>query len=140
MPEPVLPDDEPASAWPGASLRASREEATVAPRTTPEPEAPRAVGEARDPGKADALQPPDPEQLPDEDDDESPRLATAEQAREATEEEGMRLWTVEHLQNQRPAFNDMPEPEGELPSLRQLTPPEPHQPNFSREQLAEMAE
>jgi S-DNA-T family DNA segregation ATPase FtsK/SpoIIIE len=34
----------------------------------------------------------------------------------------------------------MPEPEGELPSLRLLTLPEPHQPNYSDQQLADMAE
>jgi S-DNA-T family DNA segregation ATPase FtsK/SpoIIIE len=50
------------------------------------------------------------------------------------------LWTVEHLQSQRPVLDDMPEPEGDLPSLRLLTPPEPHQPNYTDQELADMAE
>ncbi len=52
----------------------------------------------------------------------------------------MRLWTVEHLQSQRPVLDELPEPEGELPSLRLLTPPEPQQQNYTGDQLAEMAE
>ncbi|MDN6179808.1 MAG: DNA translocase FtsK 4TM domain-containing protein [Halomonas subglaciescola] len=50
------------------------------------------------------------------------------------------LWTVEHLQSQRPVLDDMPEPEGDVPSYRLLTPPEPHQPNYTDQELAEMAE
>ncbi len=53
---------------------------------------------------------------------------------------GPTLWTVEHLQSQRPAFETLPEPEGEVPSLQLLTPAEPHQPNYTEEQLADMAE
>ncbi|WP_317629606.1 DNA translocase FtsK [Halomonas sp. 7T] len=53
---------------------------------------------------------------------------------------GPTLWTVEHLQSQRPAFETLDEPEGEVPSLQLLTPPEPHQPNYTEEQLADMAE
>lgn len=53
---------------------------------------------------------------------------------------GPTLWTVEHLQSQRPAFETLPEPEGEVPSLQLLTPAEPHQPNYTDEQLADMAE
>ncbi|PRY66462.1 S-DNA-T family DNA segregation ATPase FtsK/SpoIIIE [Vreelandella songnenensis] len=53
---------------------------------------------------------------------------------------GPTLWTVEHLQNQRPVFETLPEPEGEVPSLQLLTPAEPHQPNYTDEQLADMAE
>ncbi|WP_338035629.1 DNA translocase FtsK [Billgrantia antri] len=69
------------------------------------------------------------------------RVATAEQAREAAEEpDGPTLWTVEHLQSQRPVLDDMPEPDGELPSLRLLTPAEPHQQNYTEQQLADMAE
>ncbi|WP_422674222.1 DNA translocase FtsK 4TM domain-containing protein [Billgrantia bachuensis] len=69
------------------------------------------------------------------------RVATAEQAREAAEEpDGPTLWTVEHLQSQRPVLDDMPEPDGELPSLRLLTPAEPHQQNYTQQQLADMAE
>ncbi|KAA0011272.1 DNA translocase FtsK [Billgrantia pellis] len=69
------------------------------------------------------------------------RFATAEQARAAAAEpNGPALWTVEHLQSQRPVLDDMPEPDGELPSLRLLTPPEPHQQNYTEAQLADMAE
>ncbi|RUR33503.1 DNA translocase FtsK [Vreelandella andesensis] len=50
------------------------------------------------------------------------------------------LWTVEHLQSQRPAFETFDEPEGDVPSLQLLTPPEPHEPNYTDEQLADMAE
>lgn len=72
---------------------------------------------------------------------EAPRLASAEQGRAAAAEpEGPTLWTVEHLQNQRPQFNDASEPDGELPNLRLLTPAEVHQPNYTPEQLASMAE
>ncbi len=70
-----------------------------------------------------------------------PSIATAEQARAAAADpEGPTLWTVEHLQSQRPVLDDMPEPDGELPSLRLLTPPEPHQQNYTEQQLADMAE
>ncbi len=55
-------------------------------------------------------------------------------------DEGPALWTVEHLQSQRPAFETTDEPEGDVPSLQLLTPAEPHQPNYSDEQLADMAE
>ncbi|MDY7115973.1 DNA translocase FtsK 4TM domain-containing protein [Halomonas sp. SSL-5] len=198
VPEPMLPDDdEPAAAWHGPALRASRddeapvvepsrvaeapEEGRVAPAAAsqgPKPagnerrepslsgghldgdgtdddeprltwdepavaeeaEAPAAVTEAPESDSPARLQPPEPEQLLDADEPDTPRVATAEQAREATEEEGMRLWTVEHLQNQRPVLDDLPEPDGELPSLRLLTPPEPQKQNYSADQLAEMAE
>ncbi|WP_072821624.1 DNA translocase FtsK [Modicisalibacter ilicicola] len=75
-------------------------------------------------------------------DDESPqRVASAEQAREAAADpQGPTLWTVEHLQNQRPAMDDLAEPDGDLPSVRLLTPPEPAKPNYSPQQLADMAE
>ncbi|EHJ93129.1 DNA translocase ftsK [Vreelandella boliviensis LC1] len=55
-------------------------------------------------------------------------------------DEGPALWTVEHLQSQRPAFETLDEPEGDVPSLQLLTPAEPYQPNYSDEQLADMAE
>ncbi|WP_245888689.1 DNA translocase FtsK [Halomonas denitrificans] len=122
----------------------------LAPQASREPrEAPHAPTETtlrRDPGVA----PPEPAEEEDEPamggvdralEDDVPRVASAEQAREAAEEpEGPALWTVEHLQNQRPMFDDLPEPDGELPSLRLLTPPEPQQRNYSEQQLAEMAE
>lgn len=73
--------------------------------------------------------------------DATPRVANAEQARAAAEDiDGPTLWTVEHLQSQRPVMDDLPEPDGELPSLRLLTPPEPIQPNYTPQQLADMAE
>ncbi len=70
-----------------------------------------------------------------------PRVATAEQAQAAADDpQGPALWTVEHLQSQRPVMDNMPEPDGEFPSLRLLTPPDPHQPNYTPDQLADMAE
>ncbi|WP_447555754.1 DNA translocase FtsK 4TM domain-containing protein [Vreelandella sp. EE22] len=97
-----------------------------------------------------------PEVVPEpvwEDDDEpepapaplAPRAARQEPTfaseRVASEPDtGPTLWTVEHLQNQRPAFETFDEPEGEVPSLQLLTPPEPHQPNYTDEQLSDMAE
>ncbi|EWH00361.1 hypothetical protein Q427_19915, partial [Halomonas sp. BC04] len=69
------------------------------------------------------------------------RVATAEQARAAAAQpEGPTLWTVEHLQSQRPQFDELAEPDGELPSLRLLTPAEPHQQNYTEQQLTDMAE
>ena len=71
----------------------------------------------------------------------SPHLATAEQGRAATDQpDGPALWTVEHLQSQRPQLEGLPEPSGELPSLRLLTPPEAYQPNYTDAQLTDMAE
>ena len=90
-----------------------------------------------------------PESLASEPDDVEPsvepqgesRVATAEQARAAAAQpEGPTLWTVEHLQSQRPQFDELAEPDGELPSLRLLTPAEPHQQNYTEQQLTDMAE
>ena len=67
-----------------------------------------------------------------------PTFASQESVPES--DEGPALWTVEHLQSQRPAFETLDEPEGEVPSLQLLTPAEPHQPNYTDEQLADMAE
>ncbi|QJQ97124.1 DNA translocase FtsK [Halomonas sp. PA5] len=68
-------------------------------------------------------------------------LATAEQARAAVvDPQGPTLWTVEHLQSQRPQFDHLPDPDGDLPSLRLLTPAEAQKPNYTPEQLAGMAE
>ncbi|WP_280951303.1 DNA translocase FtsK 4TM domain-containing protein [Salinicola sp. CR57] len=66
-------------------------------------------------------------------------LATADQARAAAEDQPT-LWTVEHLQSQRPVMDDLPEPSGNLPSIRLTTPADPEQPNYSPEQLEDMAE
>ncbi|APE31762.1 cell division protein FtsK [Halomonas aestuarii] len=103
-----------------------------------------AVPVRRDPG----FSPPEPEADEHEAEadeheagENAPRVASAEQARQAEDEpDGPALWTVEHLQNQRPMFDHLPEPDGELPSMRLLTPPEPQQRNYSQQQLAEMAE
>ncbi|WP_404413532.1 DNA translocase FtsK 4TM domain-containing protein [Vreelandella aquamarina] len=65
-----------------------------------------------------------------------PSVSTAD----PVDDESMTLWTVEHLQNQRPVLEGMPEPDGDVPSLRLLTPPEPQKPNYSEQQLADMAE
>ncbi|WP_302141833.1 DNA translocase FtsK [Halomonas alkalicola] len=133
-------DDEPRLAWdePEQVDSADRADSAVEPPRPPAPEAPAQ--------RSAALQPPEPEEFEEAFDgdaqgsDATPRLATAEQAREAADESGMRLWTVEHLQSQRPVLDELPEPEGELPSLRLLTPPEPQQQNYTGDQLAEMAE
>ncbi|NAO96677.1 DNA translocase FtsK [Halomonas sp. Choline-3u-9] len=69
---------------------------------------------------------------------QEPSFAPEESTPEA--DEGPALWTVEHLQSQRPAFETLDEPEGDVPSLQLLTPAEPYQPNYSDEQLADMAE
>lgn len=133
-------DDEPRLAWgePEQVGSGDRADSAVEPPRPPAPEAPSQ--------RSSALQPPEPEEPEEAFDgdgqggDAPPRLATAEQGREAADESGMRLWTVEHLQNQRPVLDELPEPEGELPSLRLLTPPEPQQQNYTGDQLAEMAE
>ncbi|MGQ7243630.1 DNA translocase FtsK 4TM domain-containing protein [Salinicola sp. V024] len=68
-----------------------------------------------------------------------PNVATAAQARAAAGDQPT-LWTVEHLQSQRPVMDDMPEPSGNLPSIRLTTPADPEQPNYTPEQLEDMAE
>ena len=50
-----------------------------------------------------------------------------------------RLWTVEHLQNQRPA-TEFAEPVGEMPSTALLTPAGVSQPSYTQEELDDMAE
>ncbi|SDL41179.1 DNA translocase FtsK [Franzmannia pantelleriensis] len=107
-------------------------------------EAPRVSDAVDDVADADETSPgvePQPAPEPERPPVEAPRVASAEQGRAAADEpSGPALWTVEHLQNQRPQFSEVTEPDGELPSLRLLTPPEPHQPNYTQEQLASMAE
>ncbi len=56
------------------------------------------------------------------------------------DDEAPALWTVEHLQNQRPEAVPSTEPEGALPTLRLLTPTGEQKPNYTDEQLADMAE
>ncbi|WP_148254370.1 DNA translocase FtsK 4TM domain-containing protein [Aidingimonas lacisalsi] len=73
--------------------------------------------------------------------DDTPSIASAEQGQAAAADpRSPALWTVEHLQSQRPQLDAFPEPDGQLPSLRLLTPPEARQPNYTTDQLADMAE
>ncbi|MBB3229367.1 DNA translocase FtsK [Halomonas stenophila] len=118
VPEPVLPDDDDAPLAPWQAETRPVAEEPAAPRPSP----------------------PSPAEGTATDDHDGPRQATAEQAREATDDAAPTLWTVEHLQSQRPEMEAFADPEGELPSLRLLTPPQAHQPNYSDAQLAEMAE
>ena len=70
------------------------------------------------------------------------RLATAEDAQAAASDpSGPTLWTVEHMQSQRHEGADHEdEPEGDLPQLSLLTPPDAQKPNYSEEELDQMAE
>lgn len=165
IPEPVLPDDGGAlaggaiAAGAGAGLLAATHEAprsvsSQASSSSPRPSSAEDAGqrvqqEAERSDAGTSAEPPRAEPGHDaaganvaggHDSVGEGRVATAEQAREAADNDGPTLWTVEHLQSQRPGFDDLPEPDGELPSLRLLTPPEPHQPNYTEQQLADMAE
>ncbi|MEQ6916678.1 DNA translocase FtsK [Halomonas aquatica] len=148
VPEPVLPDDdEVMPAWQGPALRASRGDDPLGGSLDESSDDAMGPGTADDPApvrRAPGVSPPEPETDEGQEEgagEDEPRVATAEQARQAEDEpEGPALWTVEHLQNQRPMFDDLPEPDGELPSMRLLTPPVPQQRNYSQQQLAEMAE
>ncbi|CAM4118721.1 DNA translocase FtsK 4TM domain-containing protein [Vreelandella rituensis] len=119
VPEPVWDDEEPE---PLPTFR----ETPAAPREKP-PEEPRQEERYVSPPEVSIPEAPE-------------REALEEVASTANAGDEPALWTVEHLQSQRPVFEDMPEPEGELPSLRLLTPPTPHQPNYTEQQLADMAE
>ncbi|MGM0982399.1 MAG: DNA translocase FtsK 4TM domain-containing protein [Pseudomonadota bacterium] len=164
VPEPVLPDDdEEFSAWQSPTLRAYRDETSLdgPAETTRDSDQASEEGDQADAppvrassggspaasegvvddavdttGQRDSgVAPPAPSS------ETAPQVATAEQGREAADApEGPALWTVEHLQSQRPVLDGLPEPDGELPSLRLLTPPQPQQRNYSEQQLAEMAE
>ena len=169
IPEPVLPDDGGAlaggaiAAGAGAGLLAATHEAprsvsSQAPSSSPRPSSAEDAGQdagqrvQQEAERSDAGTPAEPPRAEPghdaaggnvgggHDSVGEGRVATAEQAREAADNDGPTLWTVEHLQSQRPGFDDLPEPDGELPSLRLLTPPEPHQPNYTEQQLADMAE
>nr|WP_106479053.1 DNA translocase FtsK 4TM domain-containing protein [Phytohalomonas tamaricis] len=76
----------------------------------------------------------------------SPRIpdtqAYVDEPEEPREEEytGPTLWTVEHLQNQRPNPDTLPEPIGRLPSIQLLTPADKYEPTYTPEQLEQMAE
>ncbi|MDZ7852252.1 MAG: DNA translocase FtsK 4TM domain-containing protein [Halomonas sp.] len=168
VPEPVLPDDdEVMPAWQGAALRAQRDEespdgpaetspgsdhtadegeqADAPPARSSSETSPATSSGAFDDDKddgGDAIDQRGSGVAPSEPSSETaPQVATAEQGREAADApEGPALWTVEHLQSQRPVLDGLPEPDGDLPSLRLLTPPQPQQRNYSEEQLADMAE
>ncbi|MEO1853848.1 MULTISPECIES: DNA translocase FtsK [Chromohalobacter] len=73
---------------------------------------------------------------------ETPEARAAEPSASEPEgdDEAPALWTVEHLQNQRPETVPSTEPEGALPTLRLLTPTGEQKPNYTDEQLADMAE
>ncbi len=143
IPEPVLPDDGGAlagGAVAGASLLAATHEA---PRPAARPDAGHSTETPQQSPQSPPVQPlgvQQPQQPPSQAPAGEGPIATAEQGRAAADSGGPTLWTVEHLQSQRPGLEDMPEPDGELPSLRLLTPPEPHQPNYTEQQLADMAE
>ncbi|MGY4877968.1 DNA translocase FtsK 4TM domain-containing protein [Vreelandella aquamarina] len=81
----------------------------------------------------------EPDALPEQAPASTSPLTDAQDAA-SSDDDTMTLWTVEHLQSQRPVLEGMPEPDGDVPSLRLLTPPEPQKPNYSEEQLADMAE
>ncbi|CAM3454795.1 DNA translocase FtsK [Halomonas lysinitropha] len=161
VPEPVLPDDDQElSAWQSPALRAYRDETSLDgpaetardsdqtreegdPADAPPVRASSGASPAASEGVMDdavnttghrdsGVAPPAPSS------ETAPQVATAEQGREAADAPA--LWTVEHLQSQRPVLDGLPEPDGDLPSLRLLTPPQPQQRNYSEQQLAEMAE
>ncbi|WP_136247727.1 DNA translocase FtsK [Halomonas borealis] len=141
------PSPEPAAAPPAREREADDPAASVPER--PEPRrVPEVIPEPVLPDDDDVPLPAAPRSSEPPHQEESPRqeaspanMASADQARQAAEEgDGPALWTVEHLQNQGAEVEAYAEPEGELPSLRLLTPPQDHQPNYTDEQLAEMAE
>ncbi|MDN3526097.1 DNA translocase FtsK 4TM domain-containing protein [Halomonas sabkhae] len=151
VPEPILPDDDdlPAvmpgattsSASPAATGRAATEHRTGRSEQGAHDAGTAPGADAATPaGEAGAGRPAAPHATSGMQDDAASQTATAEQGRDAASSAGPALWTVEHLQNQRPSYEEFSEPDGELPSLRLLTPPEPHQPNYTSEQLADMAE
>lgn len=113
VPEPVL-DDEPE--WPASLTSAYSVDAEAE--------------------KAKTLNKPSHSALPEQ----AASMASSSPEGNAMDDDAMTLWTVEHLQNQRPVLEGMPESDGDLPSLRLLTPTEPQKPNYSEQQLAEMAE
>ncbi|MBF8223818.1 DNA translocase FtsK [Halomonas sp. 328] len=140
-------DDEPtlmtprAEAQEGAPGSEARSTPVAAPEgeAEPRPDAPSASFPSAEEVASREAEPLDLPATPEGLEEDAPRLATAEQGRAAAGE-GPTLWTVEHLQNQRPLFEDLGDPEGEVPSVRLLTPPEAHEPNYTPEQLASMAE
>ncbi|MGO1343495.1 DNA translocase FtsK 4TM domain-containing protein [Chromohalobacter japonicus] len=163
-------DDDVGTAPPATSAREPDDASTTASEdaTSPEP-APEAPSEPPRPriswddeapearSSAPASAPPEPEvpDAPSEDlsrsaprgqvesaPGEAPDVRTAEPSASEPEgdDEAPALWTVEHLQNQRPETVPSTEPEGALPTLRLLTPTGEQKPNYTDEQLADMAE
>jgi len=134
MPEPEAPFEPEASFGPEEREEAWEEEAPQ-PQAAPvfaEPEPEPVIASPRSPEVV-------PEPVWDDDDVPLPAVPDPEpEPQPGTAAPA--LWTVEHLQSQRPVLDDMPEPEGDLPSLRLLTPPEPHQPNYTDQELTDMAE
>ncbi|GAB2794793.1 hypothetical protein GCM10027040_21390 [Halomonas shantousis] len=140
-PRPRVSWDDAESDSPAAATPTPRSASSPAP-PAPQAPAPQASTE-QPPASPLSVAPPEPEEThaPQPMDEAYGRMASAEQARAAAEDpEGPTLWTVEHLQSQRPVLDDLPEPDGTLPSLQLLTPADPHQPNYTPEQLADMAE
>ncbi|MGP9510344.1 DNA translocase FtsK 4TM domain-containing protein [Halomonas sp. AOP43-D1-39] len=132
-------DEAPAEAEPRTSVpeRAPEPKLETEPTRKPERVAEVVPEPVWDDEELDDEEPPTPP-MPTPAARREPTFAPDETTPEA--DEGPALWTVEHLQSQRPAFETSDEPEGDVPSLQLLTPAEPHQPNYSDEQLADMAE
>ncbi|WP_369335754.1 DNA translocase FtsK 4TM domain-containing protein [Halomonas sp. ND22Bw] len=125
----------------GAPPERERPEPRRVPEVIPDPVLPDDDDEAPLPSSSASAAPGSRAAEPPRQEAPAAQVATAEQARQAADEpDGPTLWTVEHLQNQGAEVEAFAEPEGELPSLRLLTPPQDHEPNYTDEQLAEMAE
>ncbi len=125
VPEPVWDDEEDDFPTARPTVTAARQEPTLYGAEVPRTEAPRADVSQAEPSRSMTSS------------EMSSDVASSE---EKDPDSGPTLWTVEHLQSQRPAFETFDEPEGDVPSLQLLTPPEPHEPNYTDEQLADMAE
>ncbi|MBZ5486339.1 DNA translocase FtsK 4TM domain-containing protein [Halomonas aquamarina] len=131
VPEPVWEDDDDVPMLAPTPVPATPPSSQLQSQPRPEPSS-----QAQAPSQAQPPSQPQPVQASGT--RHEPTVSTDEGDVEA--DSGPTLWTVEHLQNQRPVFETLPEPEGEVPSLQLLTPAEPHQPNYTDEQLADMAE
>ena len=131
VPEPVWDDEEDDLPVARSAVTAVRQEPTLHDAEVPSVEPLRAEA----PGVESLRDEPSEALVPN---DMPADVASSEEKEDA--DNGPTLWTVEHLQSQRPAFETFDEPEGDVPSLQLLTPPEPHEPNYTDEQLADMAE
>ncbi|WP_083002212.1 DNA translocase FtsK [Halomonas sp. GT] len=130
VPEPVWDDEEDDLPVARPAATAVRQEPTLHDSDVPRAEVPRT-----EVSKVGAPQVESSETV-----DSNDMSADEASSEEKESDNGPTLWTVEHLQSQRPAFETFDEPEGDVPSLQLLTPPEPHEPNYTDEQLADMAE